>query len=124
MQFIDAVGSSGNDTITAEAKYQTLTGGAGTDTLIGYAGGSDTFKDTAAGLNGDTIKNFLATDRIDITSLVPGTARLVAIASGTNTAVTVVSGASTTSFLMTGSFSKSGFAITADGTGGMILTHS
>jgi hypothetical protein len=123
MQFIDAVGSSGNDTITAEAKYQTLTGGAGTDTLIGYAGGSDTFKDTAGGLNGDTIKNFLATDKIDITNLIAGTARLTAIASGTNTAVTVVSGASTTSFLMTGSFSKSGFAITTDGTGGMILTH-
>ena len=72
MQFINAVAGSGIDTITAEAKYQTLTGGTGTDSLIGYAGGYDTFKGTAAGLNGDTIKNFLATDQIDITSLNSG----------------------------------------------------
>ena len=31
MQFINAAGSSGNDTITAGAMHQTLTGGSGTD---------------------------------------------------------------------------------------------
>jgi Ca2+-binding RTX toxin-like protein len=123
MQFIDAVGSNGNDTITARAMHQTLTGGSGADTLIGYAGGYDTFRDTAAGLSGDTIRNFVAADQIDITNLVPGTAHLTAAASGANTAVTVISGTSKTSFFMAGSFSQSGFAIAADGAGGMIITH-
>jgi hypothetical protein len=124
MQFIDAVGSSGNDTITAGAMHQTLTGGGGTDTLVGYAGGHDIFQDTAAGLNGDTIKNFLATDQIDITNLIPGSAVLTATSSGTNTAVTVVSGAIKTSFLMAGAFTQSGFAIASDGAGGTFITHS
>jgi len=124
MQFIDAIGSNGNDTITAGAKYQTLTGGAGTDILTGYAGGYDTFQDTAAGLNGDTIRNFLASDQIDITNLIPGTAVLTATASGANTALTVVSGATRTSFLMAGSLTQSSFAITADGAGGTLITHS
>ena len=56
MQFITAVGSTGADTIKAGAINQTLTGGAGADTLIGFSGGFDIFKDTAANLNGDTIR--------------------------------------------------------------------
>ena len=48
---------------------QTLTGGAGADTLIGFSGGFDTFKDTAANLNGDTIQNFVVSDTIDLTNL-------------------------------------------------------
>jgi hypothetical protein len=124
MQFIDAEGSSGNDTITAGAVHQTLTGGTGTDTLVGYAGGNDIFRNTVAGMDGDTIKAFVASDEIDITNLVPGTAHLTASASGANTAVTVVSGAGKTSFLMAGSFSQSGFAIASDGTGGLTVTHT
>ena len=54
---------------TAGAINQTLTGGAGADTLIGFSGGFDTFKDTAANLNGDTIQNFVASDTIDLTNL-------------------------------------------------------
>ena len=68
MSFI-AVGSSGNDKITAGGIGQTLTGGAGTDTLVGFAGGGDTFKDTAANLNNDTIQNFVVSDTIDLTNL-------------------------------------------------------
>jgi hypothetical protein len=69
MSFITAIGSSGNDTITALAAQQTLTGGAGIDTLIGYAGFGDTFQDTTSGLNGDTIQYFGGNDLIDITNL-------------------------------------------------------
>ena len=55
MSFITAIGSGGADTIKAGASNQTLTGGAGADTLVGFSGGSDIFKDTAAHLNDDTI---------------------------------------------------------------------
>lgn len=123
LQFINAVAGGGNDTITAGATHQTLTGGTGTDTLIGYAGGSDTFDGTAADLNGDTIRNFVATDQIDITELVPGSAHLTATASGANTAVTVVSGTTKASFVMTGSFSQSDFVIATDHAGGTLITY-
>jgi Ca2+-binding RTX toxin-like protein len=67
--FITAIGGPGDDTITAMAAQQTLTGGAGIDTLIGYGGFGDTFLDTAAGLNGDTIQYFGGSDLIDISNL-------------------------------------------------------
>lgn len=124
LQFINAVAGGGNDTITAGATHQTLTGGTGTDTLIGYAGGSDTFDGIAADLNGDTIRNFVATDQIDITDLVPGSAHLTATEKGANTAVTVVSGTTKASFVMTGSFSQSDFAIVTDHAGGTLITYS
>ncbi len=38
MNISTAVGGSGNDTITAMAQAQTLTGGRGTDTLNGFSG--------------------------------------------------------------------------------------
>ena len=55
-------GSFGNDT---------LTGGLGADTLTGGAN-LDTFRDTAAGLSGDTITDFSRGDRIVITDAVAG----------------------------------------------------
>ena len=67
--FVTAIGGPGSDTITATAAQQTLSGGAGIETLIGYAGFGDTFVDTAAGLNGDTIRYFGGSDLIDITNL-------------------------------------------------------
>ena len=45
--FITVLGSAGNDAITALAAGQTMTGGGGSDTLIGYSGFGDTFSDTA-----------------------------------------------------------------------------
>ena len=50
--------------------------------LIGYSGGSDVFRGTALGLNGDTIGNFLSSDKIDITDMGFGAAMLTATASG------------------------------------------
>jgi len=124
MAFLTAIGSTGNDTIIAGGVDQTLTGSTGTDVLVGYSGGSDTFRDLAAGLNGDTIQSFLASDTIDITDLGYGSAALKATASGTNTSVTVTSGATKTTFTLTGSFSAAGFVLASDGHGGTIITHS
>ena len=67
----NAIGGSGNDTIVGNAADNVLTGGLGTDTLTG-GGGHDTFKDTAAGLAGDTITDFSASDDIWITDAALG----------------------------------------------------
>jgi hypothetical protein len=62
------LGTPDNDTIDGGPGNDTITGGAGSDTLTGGTG-ADTFIDTAAGLNGDTITDFLPGDRIQITDL-------------------------------------------------------
>jgi hypothetical protein len=59
-------GNAGNNVLSGLAGSDTLTGGTGADTLTGGAG-YDTFKDTAAGLSGDTITDFNADDKIIIT---------------------------------------------------------
>jgi hypothetical protein len=59
----NAIGGNGADTIIGNAANNVLRGGLGSDTLTGGAG-SDTFLDTAAGHNGDTIKDFAAGDKI------------------------------------------------------------
>ena len=124
MALLTVTGSSAADTIIAGGIDQTLTGGGGADTLVGYKGGLDVFRDTAAGLNGDTISGFLASDKIDVTDMGFGGAALTAAAIGGNTAVTVTSGATQTSFTLTGGFSQSGFTLASDGNGGTIITHS
>ena len=124
MAFITAVGSGAGDTIAAGGIDQTLTGGGGADTLIGYSGGYDAFRDTAAGLNGDTIGNFLSSDTIDITNLGFGLAKLTVTASGPNTKLSVISGSVKTAFTLTGSFAADGFALASDGHSGTIITHT
>jgi Ca2+-binding RTX toxin-like protein len=64
-------GNGGNDTISGGDGNDVLIGGAGVDTLSGGAG-NDIFRDTAAGLNGDTITDFSAGDKIVITDVDPG----------------------------------------------------
>ena len=61
-------GNAGNDTILGGAGDDILTGGSGLDILTGGFG-VDRFTDTAAGLNGDRITDFLPGDRIQITNL-------------------------------------------------------
>jgi hypothetical protein len=124
IEFLHAIGSDGADTIKAGGTDQTLTGGKSADTLAGFAGGSDTFLDTAAGLDGDTIRNFVASDRIDITDLGFAAAQLTAVASGGDTEVTVKSGLTTTTFTMTGSLSSGGFQLASDGATGTSVTHN
>jgi hypothetical protein len=123
MQFIDAVGSAPAATLTANASQQTLTGGGGADVLVGYVGGYDLFRDTAAGLNADVIANFVATDQIDVTDLNPDGLTLTASAAGSSTSIHLMSGSTGTTFLLIGSFNQAGFLIAADGSGGTIITH-
>ncbi len=59
-------GSGGNDTLNGGGGDDILTGAAGNDTLTGGAG-DDSFRDTASGLNGDTITEFTGSDKIVIT---------------------------------------------------------
>ena len=68
-------GAGGNDTIDGGPGNDILTGGAGIDVLTGGTG-VDTFFDTAAGLNGDRITDFLPGDRIQITDLNVSTANI------------------------------------------------
>ena len=62
------IGTTDPDTINGGAGDDIISGGGGADTLTGGTG-ADTFLDTAAGLNGDTITDFLPGDRIQITDL-------------------------------------------------------
>ena len=62
----NAIGGSGVDTIIGNSTANVITGRAGGDTLTGGAG-ADTFSDTAANMNGDTITDFTAQDKIVIT---------------------------------------------------------
>jgi hypothetical protein len=61
-------GGGGNDTLDGGPGNDLITGGTGLDTLTGGTG-ADIFRDTAAGLNGDTITDFSPGDRIQITDL-------------------------------------------------------
>src|SRR5829696_1524808 len=61
----NAIGGSGADVIIGNSVANVLTGGAGIDTMTGGAG-NDTFRDTKAGLNGDTITDFTVGDKIVI----------------------------------------------------------
>ncbi len=124
MAFIQPVAGGGGTTITASGVGQTLTAGGEAETLVGYSGGSDVFRGTAAGLNGDTIGNLLASDKIDITDMGFGAAVLTATASGSNTLVTVTSGAMHSAFTLTGSFPAGGFALASDGHSGTFISHS
>jgi hypothetical protein len=56
-------GNVGNDLVQGDDGADLISGGDGSDTLTGGAG-ADSFRDTAAGLNGDTITDFAAGDRI------------------------------------------------------------
>lgn len=66
----NAIGGSGADSITGNAADNILTGGLGRDVLTG-GDGADIFRDTTAGLAGDTITDFSRNDRIQITDANP-----------------------------------------------------
>ena len=115
MSFITAVGSTGNDTITALAQGQTLTGGGGTDTLNGFSGFGDVFSDTSAHLNTTTIGNFGGSDLIDLTDMNSATIQPLAYNTTTKT-LTVTDGTHTSNIKFIGSYTLSSFQI--DGSDG------
>ncbi len=122
MGFITAIGSAGNDTITALGGTQTLTGGLGNDTLMGFTGGNDTFADTAAGLNGDTIKNWTVGDIIDLKNVSAATIHALSFASNT---LTVTDGTNTSAIKFAPSQAAlHNFAVLGtDGNGGTLIGY-
>jgi Ca2+-binding RTX toxin-like protein len=123
MGFVAAIGSAGNDTITAEAANQTLTGGAGADTLIGYSAFGDDFSDTSAGLNGDTITRFGGSDVIDLTDLTATKAKPLAYV-GTKTfgVLTATDGTHTAKIHFAGSYTAANFQLDSDSLGGSLIS--
>jgi Ca2+-binding RTX toxin-like protein len=125
MSFISAVGSHGADTITALASGQTLTGGAGADTLVGYNGFGDKFTDTAAGFNGDLIKMFGGTDQIDISDLAfCASTKLTYAGNTTQGTLALTDGIHSASITMAGSFVAAHFNLTTDLHGGTLVIYT
>ena len=62
-------GTSGNDTLIATANNQTLSGLGGIDNVNGGSFSGVVFKDSSAGLNGDTLSSFVPSDTIDLTDM-------------------------------------------------------
>jgi hypothetical protein len=122
MGFITVDGSAGNDTLTALAANQTLTPGLGTDTLIGYSGFGDLFKDTAAGLNGDTIFDFGGNDLVDLTNV--NSSMVTSLGwtqSGTGGTLRISDGTNTASILFSGTYTAASFTFGADGSLGTYI---
>jgi Ca2+-binding RTX toxin-like protein len=118
--------SKGADTVTAGGLNQTLTGGAGKDTFVGFSGGSTTFADLAAAINGDVINNFRAPgDTIDFTdvSFASLSFNFAENSGGTAGVMTVSDGTHTAAVTLGGSFSPGSFHQTALGSG-TIITYS
>lgn len=125
MGFITAVGSAGGDTIVAGGANQILTGGRGSDTLVGSTFGSDIFRDTGKGLQGDVIRSFLASDRIDLIDIAPTAKLAVAYKPGSDlSTISLSSTTGSTKFTLAGKWSAAGFTLTSDGQAGSILTHT
>jgi len=118
--FIAAVGAAAGDTLIAGASFQTLTG-AGHDTLVGFAGGSDVFRDTAAGLNGDTIEGFTPADAIDLTNVAFGRCHVTYEAA--TSVLSISDGVHAASIDLAGAFANAGFAAASDGHGGTMITY-
>jgi hypothetical protein len=110
MSFITAVGSAGNDTITALAQGQTLTGNGGKDTLNGFSGFGDLFSDTSAHLNTTTIGNFGGSDLIDLTDMNPNSIHPLTYNTSTET-LTATDGTHTANIKFIGSYTLSNFQI-------------
>jgi hypothetical protein len=123
MQFIHAVGSGGNDVITAGAAGQVLTGGGGNDRLDDAGHYGVTFQDTVSGLSGDTLADFTKVDTIDLTGL--SSAGASEIYNGTSSAgvLHVASGSSSVDINLSGQITGGSFHIASDTHGGMLITY-
>jgi hypothetical protein len=126
MSFITAEGSTGADTITAMAQGQTLTGGGGNDTLIGYSGFGDLFSDTSANLNTATIQQFGGSDVIDLTDMNSSLIKPLTY-TGTTSAgtLTVSDGTHTAKIKFTGDYTPANFQMLGSDshTGSLIGFH-
>ena len=129
--------STGLDTVTAGGPLQTITGGgAGKLTMVASAAGADTFRNTAAAFNGDTIMGFAAANNvIDVTdlNLAKLTATFVENATAASGRLTLSDGTHTASITLFGQFmaagfsgsaTAAGFTATSDGAGGTNIAYA
>jgi hypothetical protein len=116
---------AGADKLTAGGAGQTFTGGGQGTVFVGANAGADTFVDTAALFNGDTVQNFQALhDIIDITDIANAGVSLRFKASGAGGVLTVSGGGHATAITLTGAFSASGFTHVSDGHHGVAISYS
>jgi Ca2+-binding RTX toxin-like protein len=123
MQFISVNGSTGADSLTAASANQTLTGGLGADTLTGYSGGGDSFVDTAAGLNGDTIHNWATGDIIDLKDIVEANLHALSYSgNSTQGTLSVTDGTKSSAIKFAGNLALHNFTVVgADPGGGTLI---
>lgn len=121
------LGSSGADTITAGGTGETLTGNGGADTLIGFTGGGDIFKDTAADLSTTSIKNFgYAGDKIDVANIAYSGSNPTFVEDSSDTfgTLTVGAGAGAAHIVLFGQYAATGFQAQSDGAAGQFITYT
>lgn len=122
MRFITAIGSDGDDRISAQGVDQTLTGGPGHDVLAGFSGFGTTFRDTAAGLDGDAIRNFGGDDVIEVTDLLPGTVFSYA-ADDSGGTLFVSDAVHRAHIMLEGRYAASAFRLDSDGASGVQISY-
>jgi hypothetical protein len=125
------IGTPDGDTLYADAAGETLTGGAGADTLFA-SNFATIFSDTAAGLNGDSISGFSKGCKIDITDLLPAKATMTLIDNPSGPGfvasfdLTVNSGSQTVGMTVDGGglpLNVTRLHLAADGHGGTAITY-
>ncbi len=117
--------STGLDTLTAGGANQTLTGGAaGHETMVGSSAGSDTFKNTAALFNGDTIVGFgAANDVIDLTNLTFTGQTPQFVQNGSSGTLSITDGTHSAAITLFGQFAAAGFQAQSDGASGTDIIY-
>jgi hypothetical protein len=83
----------------------------------------DVFQGITANIAGAHITNWSATDSIDLSDLLPSTARLTEVQTANLDTLTISDGVHTASIGLTGTFSATGFHLAADGHGGTMLSY-
>lgn len=127
------IGSVGDDTIIGGTNDDILSGGNGSDILSGTAGvdtltggaGDDIFRDTVANLTGDTITDFAAGDRIDVTNLkTPGSVSFALV--GGDLLIDPDGAGKIKAFAvhLTGTFDVAQFHAASDGAGGTFVSYT
>ena len=98
---------------------QTLTGGAGHVTMVGFSGGQTTFSNSASVFNGDTISGLIQGDGINVTDMAFAslTHSFAEDSGGTFGVLTLQDGVHQTALTLTGSFGPNDFAYSALGSG-------
>ena len=111
--------SRGADTLRAGGLGQTLTGGAGRVTMVGFAGGGTTFSNSASVFDGDTLSGLVQGDAINVTDMAFAslTRSFTEDAGGTFGVLTLTDGAHRTALTVTGSLGLQDFAFSAMGAG-------